>query len=341
MKILIIGGTGLISTAITRFLQQRGDEVIHYNRGQANSQLAATPATLHGDRKDFAAFEAQMAEAGFFDCVIDMIGFVPAEVESDVRAFRGRTSHFIFCSTVDVYTKAPQQYPITEVAEREPQPSFSYAYAKAQCERILEEAHQRGDFPVTIIRPAYTYGEGRGILHTFRGGMYYLHRIRQGKPVVVHGDGSSLWSCCHRDDVGRAFANAVGNAKTFGKSYHTTGEEWMTWNEFHRQVAAAMHAPEPNLVHIPTGLLYQALPVQAEWCKENFQFNNIFSNLAAKTDLDFDYTISWQEGVRRVVEWLDERVQIGDSDEPAFYERLLSTWYHAGTAMSDELADLR
>jgi nucleoside-diphosphate-sugar epimerase len=190
MKVLIVGGTGLISTATTRFLQARGVDVIHFNRGQTTAQLEVIPPTITGDRQNFSTFEAQISEAGPFDCVIDMIGFVPEEVKSAVRAFRGRTGQYIFCSTVDVYTKPARSYPITEAAEREPKPSFPYAYNKARCERIVEEAHQRGDFPATIIRPAYTYGEGRGILHTFRGGMYYLDRIRQGKPIIVHGMGA-------------------------------------------------------------------------------------------------------------------------------------------------------
>ena len=339
MKVLIIGGTGLISTATTRYLQEREVEVIHYNRGQSTTQLNTIPPTIIGDRKDFAVFEAQMAEAGPFDCVIDMIGFLPDEVECSVRAFRGQTEHFIFCSTIDVYTKPAYTHPITEEAERKPKPSFPYAYDKAKCEQIVEDAHKRGDFPATIIRPAYTYGEGRGILHTFRGGMYYLHRIRQGKPIIVHGDGSSFWTASHRDDVGLAFANAIGNSNTFGKSYHVTGEEWMTWDQYHQRVAEAINAPEPTLIHIPTDLLYQALPTQTEWLKENFQFNNIFSNQAAINDLDFRYSISWQDGVRRVVAWLDDRGRIDGSDEPAFYEPLLSAWQQSGKDMENILAD--
>ncbi|NJN82359.1 MAG: NAD-dependent epimerase/dehydratase family protein [Caldilineaceae bacterium] len=170
MKILIVGGTGLISTAITRVLVERGEEVTHYNRGASPTQLADSPPTIRGDRKAFAEFEAQMADAGPFDCVIDMVGFTPAEAESAVRAFRGRTDHFIFCSTIDVYNKPASRYPVREDEGRQPRASFPYAYDKAICERIFEEAHSRGDFPVTIIRPAYTYGEGRGLLHTFRGG---------------------------------------------------------------------------------------------------------------------------------------------------------------------------
>lgn len=152
MRVLIIGGTGLISTAITRTLIARGDAVVLYNRGQTDADIPEGYDTITGNRKDYAAFEAQMAEVGSFDAVIDMIGFVPVDVESAVRAFRGNIGQFIFCSTVDVYTKPAQHYPIREDAARQPMSSFPYAYNKAKCERLLEEAHGRGDFPVTIAR---------------------------------------------------------------------------------------------------------------------------------------------------------------------------------------------
>lgn len=338
MNVLIIGGTGVISTGITRALQQMGADVTHYNRGQSPSQLTEAVSTLHGDRRDFTAFEAQMAEAGPFDCIIDMVCFTPEEAESAVRAFRGRTGHYVFCSTVDVYTKQPSVLPIREETPREPLPSFPYAYRKAACERILETAHERGDFPVTLIRPAYTYGEGRPILHTFRFGMYYLHRMRTGQPIVVHGDGTSLWTACHRDDVGRAFAVAAGNPAAHGKAYHVAGEEWMTWDRYHRGVAAAMDAPEPQLVHIATDTLYAALPADAEWCRENFQYNNIFDNSAAHADLDFRYTVPWQEGVRRSVAWLDERNLITGEDEPAFYAPLIEAAQRLRGRMAEEFS---
>ena len=193
MRVLIIGGTGLISTAITRDLIARGDDVVLYNRGQTEVDIPEGYNTILGNRKDYAAFEAQMAEVGSFDAVIDMIGFVPDDIESAIRAFRGSIGQFIFCSTVDVYTKPARSYPIREDAERHPMPSFPYAYNKAKCERLLEVAHGCGDFPVTIIRPAHTYGGGRGLIHSLGlGGAYYFHRICNGKPIITHGDGSSL-----------------------------------------------------------------------------------------------------------------------------------------------------
>ena len=329
MRVLIVGGTGLISTAITCFLVERGDDVTLYNRGQTEADIPEGYDTITGNRKDYAAFETQMAEAGNFDAVIDMIGFVPADIESAIRAFRGRTGQFIFCSTVDVYTKPAQHYPIREDAARKPMPSFPYAYNKAKCERLLEEAHERGDFPVTIIRPAHTYGEGRGLIHSFGlGGAYYFHRIRLGKPIITHGDGSSLWTACHRDDVGQAFAEAVGNEKTFGKGYHTASEEPMTWNQYHQTVAQAMNAPEPELVHMPTDLLFEIAPKAAEWCRENFQYNNIFDNAAAKADLNFRYTVPFVEGVRRIVGWLDARGRVHDKDEPEVYSEIIERWQH-------------
>ena len=329
MRVLIIGGTGLISTAITRALVGRGDDVTLYNRGQTEADIPERYDTITGNRKDYAAFEAQMAEAGNFDAVIDMIGFVPTDIESAIRAFRGNIGQFIFCSTVDVYTKPAQHYPIREDAAREPMPSFPYAYNKAKCERLLEEAHERGDFPVTIIRPAHTYGEGRGLIHSFGlGGAYYFHRIRRGKPIITHGDGSSLWAACHRDDVGQAFAEAVGNEKTFGKSYHTASEEPMTWNQYHQTVAQAMNAPEPELVHIPTDLLFEIAPKASEWCRENFQYNNIFDNTAAKADLNFRYTLPFVEGVRRIVDWLDTHGRVHDQDEPEVYSEIIERWQH-------------
>ena len=332
MRVLIIGGTGLISTAITRVLIGRGDDVTLYNRGQTKADIPERYNTITGNRKDYTAFEAQMTEAGNFDAVIDMIGFVPADIESAIRTFRGRIGQFIFCSTVDVYTKPARCYPIREEAEREPMPSFPYAYNKAKCERLLEAAYQRGDFPVTIIRPAHTYGEGRGLIHSLGlGGAYYFHRIRNGKPIITHGDGSSLWAACHRDDVGQAFAAAVGNERTFGKGYHTASEEAMTWNQYHQTVAQAMNAPEPELVHIPTDLLFKIAPKTAEWCRENFQYNNIFDNTAAKTDLNFRYTIPFVEGVRRVIGWLDARGHIHNRDEPEIYSEIIERWQHLST----------
>ncbi len=336
MNVLIIGGTGLISTAITRQLLERGDDVTLYNRGQREARFPAGAKTILGDRKDYAAFEAQMAAAGPFDCVIDMIGFVPEDAESLVRAFRGRGTHVIFCSTVCVYGGPATRYPIREDEPR--RPTGSYGANKILCEDLVLAAHQRGDFPGTIMRPSQTYGEGGTIVHSLGWTTAYLDRIRKGKPIIVHGDGSCLWAACHIDDVARGFIGAAGNAQAFGKAYNVTGEEWMTWNRYHEGVAEALNAPPPKIVHIPTDLLGQIAPKHASISVGIFQYPSIFDNSAAMTDLGFRYTIPWVEGVRRTVAWLDAHDRITNSDADPFDDRVIAAWERLSAQMNQDLA---
>ncbi|CAA9209160.1 MAG: hypothetical protein AVDCRST_MAG77-1914 [uncultured Chloroflexi bacterium] len=335
MKVLIIGGTGLISTSMTRQLLERGDEVTLYNRGQSEVRVPAGARTIHGDRKDFAAFEAQIAKAGRFDCVIDMICFLPEEAESLARAVRGRTAQLIFCSTVDVFEKPAQRFPIPDDAPLGG--TSKYGRDKAECERILMAAHARGDVPVTILRPAQTYGEGRDFIHVFGRGGGAWKRLRQGKPVIVHGDGSSLWVACHIDDVARGFLGATGNTVTYGKGYNVTGEEWMTWDQYTERAAEGLGAPPPRIVHIPTDVLARALPRRAKIIAENFRFNNIFDTSNARRDLGFRYTIPFVEGVRRNAAWLDERGIIDASDGDPWQDRVIAAWEHLGERLDSDL----
>jgi nucleoside-diphosphate-sugar epimerase len=324
MKLLIIGGTGLISTPLTHFLLERGDNVTLYNRGVTPSRVPPSTKVLYGDRQDYTAFEKQMHDAGHFDCVIDMVGYDPGDAESVVRAFRGRIGQLIFCSTVDVYRKPAMRYPYTEAEVYGG--LNTYGKNKVICEQTLLQAHQQGAFSVTVIRPAYTYGEGRGVLYPVGSSGAYLNRIRQGKPIIVHGDGNSFWVACHIDDVARAFVGAVGNPRTFGNVYHTTGEEWMTWNRYHEAVAEALGAPPPSMVHIPTDLLVKMVPDRAASVADNFQFNNIFDNTAAHRDLGFQYTIPWVEGVKRAVDWLERNHKITIPDDASIDDQIISAW---------------
>lgn len=329
MKILIIGGTGLISVSITEYLLDRGEDVTLFNRGKSSLPLDPRAKVIHGDRTDYPAFEAQMRKSALFDVVMDMVGYLPEDGPSVIRAFGGRVGHFIFCSTVDVYHKPAFRYPYTE---GEPYGGLNaYSSNKVILEKTLREAESKGAFPLTIIRPAYTYGESRGPVHPAGGSTMFLDRIIKGKPVIIHGDGSSFWVACHRDDVARTFVAAAGQPRTFGRSYHVTGEEWMTWDIYTQRIAEAVDAPEPEIVHIPTDALMKIDPKRYAVVGENFQFNNIFDNTAAKTDLDFRYTIPWKEGVRRMVAWLEANHRLENSDLDSYEDRLIERW-HAQTA---------
>ena len=318
-------------------LIDQGHEVVLYNRGRRHSEVEGGYTTISGDRRAFAAFEKQMAEAGTFDCVIDMVCYLPAEAESAVRAFKGRTEQYVFCSTVDVYTKPAAAYPITEAAERLPSRKFAYAWNKARCEELLFAAHERGALMVTSIRPGHTYGEGgNNLLHALGRGTYHVDRLKKGQPIIVHGDGRSFWPTCHRDDVAVAFAGAVGNAKTYGRGYHVAGEEWMTWEGYHQGLANAIGAKPPEFVYIPTDALVRMAPEQASLTEVNFSYHNLFDNTAARRDLGFRVTIPWVEGARRTVEWLQDHGQLESSGDFPFYDRIIDAWRKA----TGDLADL-
>jgi nucleoside-diphosphate-sugar epimerase len=335
MKVLILGGTGLISTAITEQLLARGDTVFHYNRGKRDATFGGRVTTVTGDRYDHPAFVRQMGELQAdhrFDVVIEMIGYKPDDVEDLSAAFAGKTGHLIFCSTVDVYSKPPARYPVPDDANRDHPAPWDYAQNKSKCEAILFAAAERGDFPLTVLRPAHTYSDDGAMLTSFGWSPTYLDRIRRGLPLVVHGDGQSLWASCHAVDVARGFVGACANPKAFGKGYSLPAAEWLPWNDIHRTVARAIGAPEPKLVHIPTDLLHR-MTDRAFISAVNFQYNNIFDSSAARADLGFTYTIPLIEGARRVYDNWEANGKIKPAESDPLEDEIIAAW----TAASDAL----
>ena len=309
MDVLIVGGTGLISTGITRQAVEAGHDVTLFHRGETDSELPASVSHVYGDRNETAEL-ADAAEEVDPDVVIDMVCFTPEQAEGAVAAFEG-VEQFVFCSTVDVYHRPLDANPATEEAPREPTVS-QYGADKAECEDVFMDAHGEA-FQTTVIRPWSTYGEGGPVIHTMGWGTYYLDRIRKGEPVIVHGDGATLWGPCHRDDVAGAFVTAIGNETAYGEAYHVTSEEVISWNQYHEYVADAMDAPEAELVYIPTEELVEAVPDRTDPLVDHFQYSTVFDNGKAKRDLDFEYTISFREGVERTIEFMDES-EIDDWD---------------------------
>jgi nucleoside-diphosphate-sugar epimerase len=324
MKILIIGGTGLISTAITRQLLERGDEVTLFNRGRTAPRIPSGARILHGDRQDFPAFETQIAAAGTFDAAIDMVCYHPAEAESALRALRSRTGHFIFCSTCSVYSRPASRYPITEDESRNP--IGSYGREKAACEDIFTAAHARAELKVTILRPAFTYGEGRGLPSALKWGTAFLDRLRRGKPVISPGDGTALRAYCYMDDVARAFTHAAGNPNVFGRTFHVPGDDWLTWDGYFHAVAAALGAPAPRLVHIPSDLLGRWYPQQTEELLTNNMWVNIPDNTPAKKALGFNPSVPFTEGVSRTIAWLERNGLIEDSSRDPWEDQVIARW---------------
>ena len=323
MRVLIIGGTGLISSATVPLLVDRGDEVTLVNR-HGTSPIPGARAII-GDRGD-AGFEAQLAALPTFDVIVDMVGYEPADGEQLAR-LGSRCGQVVFCSTVDVYPKpAAGFYPVRPDDPLGADPAFQYAWKKVRIEEHLWCAHREGRLALTVLRPGHTYGEGRGLVHPFGGGIDCLRRIRAGLPLIVHGDGSSLWSACHRDDVARAFAGAIGNPAALGRAYNVTGDQCMTWNQYWLLAAQALGCPCPELVHIPTQLLYRLDPERAAWILWNFMHDNVFDNGSAKRDLGFAQTIGWVQGVGRVAQWLRDHGVTEDPAQFAYYDQAIARW---------------
>ena len=337
MKILLIGGTGLISTPMTAQLRERGHEVTVYNRAKLSPDLPEGVHQIVGDRTDHAAFEGQMRDAGPFDVVIDMICYKPEDAESLVRAFSGRVGQMIVCSTVDVYEKPQRRLPITEDVPLNPAP-WDYAQDKAKLEAILWEANARGDFPLTVFRPGHTYNDGGALHHSVASPTpAYLHRIKTGRPVLVHGDGTSIWAACHAVDVARAFTEAAGNETAYGKAYNVAGEEWLTWNRYHERVSEAIGAPEPNLVHIPTDLLAR-MTKRAFITAVNFSYNNAIDNSAAVRDLNVHTTVPFVEGVKRMHDTLERDGKLDCLEPDPEYDRIVETWHGWSVKLLEEFA---
>ena len=336
MQVLLIGGTGLISTGITRQLVDAGHDVACFTRGETEADLPGSVEFVHGDRGNPSDL-AEARDAVEPDAVIDMVLFDPDRAREAVDVFGGAIEQYVFCSTVDVYHRPLATNPVQEDAPRAPAVS-EYGANKAEAEDVFMEAHDDGTFAATVIRPWSTYGESGPVLHSLGVDTYYVDRIRKGKPILVHGSGQSLWGPCHRDDVAGAFVNAVGNEDAYGEAYHVTSEEVITWDQYHETVAAALDAPEPELVHVPTDQLRAVAPDRTDMLLDHFQFSTVFDNSKARRDLDFEYTVSFEEGVRRTVAWLDEHDEIEAWDSQNDDE-IIAAWRDVTETFQANVAD--
>ena len=240
MKILFIGGTGTISMAITRRLAAQGHDLTLLNRGNRNSDLPENVKVIAADINNESETAAKL-EGMTFDCVGEFIGFVPSQLERDFRLFNGKTKQFIYISSASAYQKPPKGYKITENTPLE-NPYWQYSRDKKACEEFLMEKYRNEGFPVTIVRPSHTYDE-RSVplgVHGDNGSWQVVKRIMEGKRVIIHGDGTSLWTITHNSDFARAYVGLIGNPKAIGETFHITTDEAVTWNQIYGAIADAL-----------------------------------------------------------------------------------------------------
>ena len=325
MKVLIIGGTGLISTGIVKALQARGAAITVFNRGLTDDRLGRGVSHLAGDRNNFPSFEQAVSAAGPWDVVIDMICFRPDQAESALRAFAGRCGQFIFCSTVCTYGNTQQIVPTVETTPQTPH--SAYGRDKVACEQLFLRAHEGNKIPVTIFRPSHTYGPGGNVINNLGWAPTFVDRLRRGRPILVSGDGHGLWQSAFSEDVGVGFAGAAGNSKCLGEAYNIVADEVVTWDDYTRRTAAAIGAPPPRIVHLPTDFLLAIDRQRYVALEEIFRFHGVYSSAKLKREVpEYRSAMTYEEGVRRTVAWMDQHHKIASADTDPMEDRLVAMW---------------
>ena len=260
MKVLFIGGTGIISMAITKLLSTKENfELYLLNRGNRNTDLPPNVKIIQGDinnDKDIAAKFKDLT----FDAVCNFIAFVPEQVERDYNLFKNKTKQYMFISSASAYQKPLSNYIITEGTPVS-NPYWEYSRNKIACEEFLMKKYREEKFPITIIRPSHTYDE-RSVplgVHGKNGSWQVIKRILEGKPVIIHGDGTSLWTMTHNSDFAKAFVGLIGNIHALGEIFHITSDESLTWNQIYQSIANALGV-ELKACHVSSEFLHEVGP---------------------------------------------------------------------------------
>ena len=240
MKVLFIGGTGTISSAITQQLSQMNCDLYLLNRGNRSTILSSNITVLQTDIADERKVE-ELLNGHSFDVVCDFIGFLPEHVERDYRLFHNRKKQYMYLSSASAYQKPLSDYRITEGTTLS-NPYWQYSRDKIACEEFLMKKYREEGFPVTIIRPSHTYDE-RSIplgVHGSKGSWQVAKRMLEGKKVIIHGDGTSLWTMTHNSDFAKGFIGLMGNPHAIGQAFHITSDESLTWNQIYSSIARAL-----------------------------------------------------------------------------------------------------
>jgi nucleoside-diphosphate-sugar epimerase len=299
LRVVVVGGTGNISTSIVRLLLDKGNEVTCVNRG-VTAEAADGVETLRIDRHDEERFESTI-QAGAFDAAIDMIAFTPADVWSSIRAFRG-IGHVVHTSTVTVLGEQFDWLPATE--DHPVRPSVPYAVNKAEAERVLLEEHYRTGFPVTIMRPSTTYGPRRALRQVGIDSTW-VDRIRQGKPILKVGDGRATHHLLHVDDAAAGFVGALGRDRCIGQIYHLVHPHHTTWEEYHEALMRAV-GREVEQVGVPADVLEAIDPQRYLFGTSVFAHNMLFSAAKLQRDIpEFSPFVSLDDGLAETVEYID------------------------------------
>ncbi|WP_136611002.1 SDR family oxidoreductase [Sinomonas albida] len=300
LKVLFIGGSGTISSASTRLAVERGVELTLLNRGTGRREVPAGAEQLVADIREPSSVREALGGREF-DAVVDWVAFTPDHVRTDLELFEGRTGQYVFISSASAYQTPPSRLPIRESTPLR-NPHWKYSQNKIACEELLVAAYRERGFPATIIRPSHTYDRTSV---PFNGGWTVVERMRQGKEIVVHGDGTSLWTLTHHEDFARGFVPLLGNSRTFGEAFHITSDDVLTWDQIAHILGRAAGV-EPRIVHVTSDAIAAA---DADWGASllgDKTHSAVFDNSKLRSVVpDFVARIPYEQGARETVAWYD------------------------------------
>lgn len=298
MKVLFIGGTGVISTSCSELCIQKGIDLFLLNRGSSVRKAPAGAKIIHADIRDIQSTKNAIANYNF-DVVVDWIAYNPQHVQNDYELFRDKTDQYIFISSSAVYQRPIPKLPITEATPLH-NPHWAYAQSKIDSEKLLMKLFKEKNFPVTIVRPSHTYDKTRTPI---RLDYTFLHRLKNGKKILIHDDGNSKWTLTHAKDFAMAFVELLGNPKTLGEAYHITSDEVLTWNQI-AQILADKAGYKLNIANIPADFV---INYDADWGNNltwDKRYPGIFDNSKIRNIApDFKAVIPFEKGAEEIVEW--------------------------------------
>jgi nucleoside-diphosphate-sugar epimerase len=320
LRVLFIGGSGVISSACSRVAVDSGIDLFVLNRGR-NSQrpLPGAVTRLRADAGEPRSVLAAI-EGLDFDAVVNWVAFTADQVRADIELFRGRTRQYVFISSASAYQTPPSRLPVTESTPLR-NPYWQYSRDKIACEDALTAAYRDEGFPATIVRPSHTYDR---TLVPFDGGWTALGRMLAGQPVIVHGDGTSLWTLTHHEDFARAFVPLLGQSRTLGEAFHITSDEVLSWNQIAEALGVALGVT-PRLTHVTSDAIAAADPDWGAGLLGDKAHSMIFDNTKVRGVVPgWRAVIPFERGAREIVDWhlADPARQVTDARLDAVMDKL-------------------
>jgi nucleoside-diphosphate-sugar epimerase len=331
MKVLFIGGTGIISTACSKLAIEKGLDVTLLNRGQSIRPVPFGAKTLHADIQNPSSVK-QAIDSLQFDVVADFFAFTREDIESRLDLFRGHTAQYIFISSASAYQTPPVTLPVKESTPLS-NPVWQYSQNKIACEERLVRAYREEQFPITIVRPSHTYDHTYLPIH---GNWTVVDRMLRGEKVIVHGDGTSLWTLTHNTDFARGFVGLFGNSHAIGEVFHITSDEWLTWNQIHEIIAKAA-GTTANIVHIPSDLIAAYDNGWGDSLLGDKTHSFILDNSKIKQVVpEFKCVIPFSQGVNEILAWYqaDPQRQLVDPAFNALCDRIIAAYSKAWPGQS-------